>query len=127
MEEAVVSVQKFYSKKKRTISVPETSQESKKAKLELEAEAPEEPINFINKLFNSEGFNHITEAILCFLDHKTQLSCRLVCHSWRDRMDRDPYFWIKKCDKKGQTQDLHNAWMKLIGEFERSLRFEKDL
>ena len=111
------------SKKRHRISSLEISQESKKAKLE----APVEPINFINKLFNSEGFNHITEKILCFLDHKTQLSCRLVCHSWTDRIDRDPYFWIKKCDKKGQTKDVHNALIKLIGQFERSLRFDKDL
>ena len=123
MEEVAVSVKKFYSKKKRRVLSPETFQEPKKAKLE----APEEPKNFINKLFNSEGFNHITEKILCFLDHKNQLTCRFVCHSWKDRMDRDPYFWIQKCDKKGQTKELHNAWIKLIGEFERNLRFEKDL
>ena len=63
-EEAAVSVQKFYSKKKRRISFTETSQESKKARLELEeAEAqPVEPINFINQLFNSEVHMYITKV-----------------------------------------------------------------
>ena len=47
------------------------------------------------------------------MDHKTQLSCRSICKSWKKHID-SPYFWIKKLNSKGQSIDLQNAWIDLL-------------
>ena len=93
----------------------------KKAKLE----AKKETLNIINKLFKSEGFKDITEKILKYLDHNSQLSCRLVCHSWKDRID--PFFWIKKFDEKKISKENRNIWVEIANNIQRGSQTEKNL
>ena len=99
----------------------EWSAKTEKAK----KEAKKEPLNIINKLFKSEGFKHITEKILKYLDHKNQLSCRLVCQSWKDFMD--PFFWIKKFDGKKISKENRNVWLEIANNIQRGSLTEKNL
>ena len=55
----------------------------------------------------------IATKIFLFLDHQDQMACRLVSTTWRALMDQ-PSFWIKKCDQRGQPQELHDAWLDLL-------------
>ena len=113
-------------------SVFETSQISKKAKVST---PPQEIEPFhINTLFKNPAFSHISEKILWFLDHKTQLSCRLVCQSWKAQIDQ-PRFWIKKCDQEKthcdfwhapQPKYIHHAWIELDGKVEKGSPAEQD-
>ena len=119
-------------KRKMSLSVFETSQISKKAKVST---PPQEIEPFhINSLFKNPAFSHISEKILWFLDHKTQLSCRLVSQSWKAQIDQ-PRFWIKKCDKEKTHCDLwhypqpkyiHRAWMELNKKVEKGSSAEED-
>ena len=34
-------------------------------------------------LMNNSGLSHIVDCIFWYLDDKSQLKCRLVCHSWK--------------------------------------------
>ena len=55
----------------------------------------------------------IATKIFWLLDHQDQMACRLVSPNWKVHMDQ-PCFWIKKCDQKGQSQELHDAWFDLL-------------
>ena len=55
----------------------------------------------------------IAMKIFGFLDHEDQMACRLVSPTWKKHMDQ-PSFWIKKCDQRGQSQELHDAWYDLL-------------
>ena len=72
----------------------------------------------MNSQISNPGFAHITNKILQSLDHQSQLNCRKVSHSFK-RQVHQTYFWIKKCDLKGQSQNLHNAWMELLIDVEK--------
>ena len=72
------------------------------------------------------GFSNITKKILLHLDQKDLQACRLVCHSWKMQVDK-PHLWIKKCDYKGQSEDLHNAWFDLVRRIEKGSFLEKQL
>ena len=63
------------------------------------------------------GYSCIARKILWFLDHQDQMACRLVSPTWKAHMDQ-PSFWIKKCDQRGQTKELHDAWIDLIQRIE---------
>ena len=67
----------------------------------------------IKTLTNNQGFLHISEKIFLLLDKKSILACRFVNPSWKNIID-NPTFWIKKCDQKGLTKDLQNAWIDTI-------------
>ena len=67
----------------------------------------------MNSLMCNPGYSHISQKILWLLDHKNQMICRLVSPAWKAHMD-DPYFWIKKLDKKGQSKEIHDGWIDLV-------------
>ena len=69
----------------------------------------------IGTLFHNPGYSHIAQKIFWYLDHNNQLSCRLVCHSWKAHIDR-PHFWIKKCYSYGRSQYLRDSWIKIANE-----------
>ena len=73
----------------------------------------------INILMDNPGFFNVVQIILSRLDQKSLLECRLVCHSWKSQVDQ-PLFWLKKCDAKGQSKNLHNAWNELIQKIEKN-------
>ena len=75
-------------------------------------EVSEKPIGI---LFHNPGYSHIAQKILWHLDHNSQLSSRLVCHSWKTHIDK-PHFWIKKCYPSGRSQYLRDAWIKIANE-----------
>ena len=75
-------------------------------------EVSEKPIGI---LFHNPGYSHIAQKILWHLDHNSQLSSRLVCHSWKTHIDK-PHFWIKKCYPSGRCQYLRDAWIKIANE-----------
>ena len=117
-------------KHKNSSSDIETIQDPKKTKLQPPLEVKP---NYINTLFDSPGFNHITGKLLWLLDDKSLSSCRLVCDSWRARIDHDPYFWIKKCDEKPHIdnnfvhpEELHDAFIHLAGKIEKGSLVEQD-
>ena len=62
---------------------------------------------------SNPGYSHISQKILWLLDHKNQMVCRLVSPAWKALMD-DPYFWIEKLDKKGQSKEIHDGWIDLV-------------
>ena len=72
------------------------------------------------------GYAHIGQKILNLLNHKDQMTCRLVSPDWKAQMDQ-AYFWIQKCDKKGQSKELHDAWIDLVQRIERGSHLEQDL
>ena len=69
----------------------------------------------LKKLAMDSAMNNslIAMKIFGFLDHEDQMACRLVSPTWKKHMDQ-PSFWIKKCDQRGQTQELHDAWYDLL-------------
>ena len=67
----------------------------------------------INTLFNNQGYLHISEKIFLHLNKKSILACRLVNSSWKNIID-NPIFWVKKCDQKGISKDLHNTLIETI-------------
>ena len=71
----------------------------------------------INDIMNNPGFSNISKKIFWILNHNTQLSSRFVCKSWKKHID-SPYFWIKKLNLKGQTNELQNAWIDLLQRIE---------
>ena len=95
---------------------------------ETEEENIDEPnssktITNINDIMDNPGFSHVTEKILQSLDHKTCLSSRFVCKSWKKHFD-NPYIWIKKLNQKGQPTDLQNAWIDLLQRIEKGSLIE---
>ena len=93
--------------KRKKSSPNKPSQSCKKvAKQKVEISSPN---NSIHILFSNPGYLPIAEKIFGYLDLRSQLSSRLVCHSWKeDHIDR-PHFWIKKCDQIGQ--EFFKSWM----------------
>ena len=77
----------------------------------------------MNSLISNPGLAHITNKILWSLDHQSQLNCRKVSCSFKAQVHQ-PYFWIKKCDQKGQSQDLRDAWMELLVDVEKGSELE---
>lgn len=67
----------------------------------------------MDELTKNPGLEHISQNIFWLLDHESQMTCRQVNHCWKAQLDR-PYFWVKKCDSKGQSKELSNAWIHLI-------------
>ena len=63
----------------------------------------------MDTLINNPGFNNITKKIFLLLDHETLLTCRLVCKSFKTKVE-DPYCWIKICSQLGQPKSLTDLW-----------------
>ena len=103
--------------KKRKIEAEIQPNSSKKQKLQS---------SYMNSLMKNPGFSNITEKILLHLVHKDLQSCRLVCHSWKMQVDQ-PHFWIKKCNQRGQSGDLFNAWFDLVRRIEKGSFLENEL
>ena len=109
----------FTRSKKRTLNEEQSEKiSSKKEKIQS--------INNMNGLMENLGFSNITKKILLNLDQKDLQACRLVCHSWKMQVDK-PHLWIKKCDYKGQSEDLHNTWFDLVRRIEKGSFLEKQL
>ena len=89
---------------KRKKSSNKPSQNKKAAKQEADI-SPQS----ICILFANPGYSPIAQKIFGYLDHKSQLSSRLVCHSWKEDHIDQPHFWIKKCDQIGQ--EFFKSWM----------------
>ena len=85
-----------------------------------------DPSTNINDVIDNPGFSNISQKIFWLLDHKTQLSSRSVCKSWKKHID-SPYFWIKKLNSKGQTIDLQNAWIDLLQRIEEGSSLEVEI
>ena len=79
-----------------------------------------------NSIINNPGFSHITSRIFGYLDHKSQLQCRLVGQSWKSHVDQ-PLFWLKKLEKKGQSKNLSKAWCDLFQRIEEGSSLEEEL
>ena len=103
---------------------------SKKRKNEeeirLNSSSKKQKFQSMNTLMENPGFSNITEKILLHLDHKDLQACRLVCHSWKIQVDQ-PHFWIKKCNQRGQSEELFNAWFDLVRRIEKQSFLEKEL
>ena len=97
-----------------------SSRKPKNAKIEVPCDSN------IEKITNNPGFSHISSKIFGLLDHKDQLTVRSVCQSWKAHID-EPHFWIKKLDRKGQSEDLRNKWIDLVQRIERGSSIESEL
>ena len=53
-------------------------------------------------VIGNPGLPVITQNILFYLDHKSQMAFRQVCQSWKEQVDI-PLFWIKKLNRVGQN------------------------
>ena len=93
------------------------------SKMEMPTEANKPPSD-LNILLTNPGYSQIARNILLRLDHKSQLSCRLVSESWKAHIDQ-PFFWILKCDLKGQTKKLHDAWVYSFQDIEMGSDIEE--
>ena len=60
------------------------------------------------------------------LDQDTLLSCRFVSQSFRERVN-DPHIWIEKLDNKGQSRELHVAWIDLLRQIEKGSTLENEV
>ena len=63
----------------------------------------------MESLINNPGFDNITKKIFLLLDPETLLTCRLVCKSFKTKVE-DPYCWIKRCSQLGQPKSLTDLW-----------------
>ena len=77
-------------------------------------------------LIGNPGFSNINQSILSYLDHQSQMSFRSVCQSWKEQVDQ-PYFWIEKLDSKGQSKNLRNSWIDLVGRIQKGSDLEKEV
>ena len=81
----------------------------------------------MNNLIHNSGFFQITTKILHTLDDKTQLECRLVCKSLKALVNK-PLLWIQKLDiKRGQSKEVHDAWIDLMQRIEEGSFLEQEL
>ena len=62
----------------------------------------------MEQFIENPGYQHIGQLIFQYLDHKTLLSCRFVCQTWKIFLD-DPRFWLRKCAHENARQYLFNA------------------
>ena len=95
-----------------------------KKKLKIDHMPIDEPFD-INSLLTYPGYSLISQKILWNLDHKSHLTFRLVCRSWKNLVDR-PYFWLTKCVQKGMAEDLKISWTDLLQKVEENSFLEKD-
>ena len=79
----------------------------------------------MNSIMRNPGYSHIGQKILKLLNHESQMICRLVNPDWKAQMDQ-AYFWIQKCDKKGQAKELSDSWIDLVQQIERGSHLEQD-
>ena len=80
----------------------------------------------LNTVFENPGFLIISSTISLLLDQDALLSCRLVSQSFRERVD-DPHIWIVKLDNKGQSRELHVAWIDLVQQIEKGSTLENEI
>ena len=80
----------------------------------------------MNSLLNNPGFSQITRKILICLDQENLESCRLVSNSWKFHVDQ-PCLWIKKLDQKGQSKELHDAWIDSLNRIEEGSSLNQEL
>ena len=73
----------------------------------------------MESLINNPGFDKITKKIFLLLDPETLLTCRLVCKSFKTKVE-DPYCWIKRCSQLGQPKSLTNLWTDLVQRVKKS-------
>ena len=73
---------------------PEEIQDTKKKISKLEE---------TNMVIGNPAFPGINQNILFCLDHKSQMSFRQVCQSWKEEVDQ-PLFWIKKLNLKSHSK-----------------------
>ena len=64
----------------------------------------------MDQIIENPGYLHIGQLIFQYLNHKTLLSCRFACQSWKIFLN-DPKFWLRKCARhdKNSRQNLLNA------------------
>ena len=112
---------------KHSEMLPKPKQPSQKSSRKAKRVKIEPPCDSnIEKITNNPGFSHISSKIFGLLDHKDQLTVRSVCQSWKAHID-EPYFWIKKLDRKGQSKDLRNKWIDLAQRIEKGSTIETHL
>jgi len=70
-------------------------------------------------LISNPGYHHIAEELLLSLDLKNLLKCRLVNSTWKNFLDMNPTFWIKKCQQFGLRDEICTAWIKLAQKLEQ--------
>ena len=103
---------------RNSVGTKDNASAPKKARLNLDTK------NELDTLMTNPGFSHIASNISLRLDHESQLRCRMVCQSWKANIDQ-PHFWILKCDRKGQSKSLHDAWVDLFQDIEKGSAIEE--
>ena len=74
----------------------------------------------MEQFFLNPGLCHIGKSILMFLDHKSLISCRSVCKSWKNIID-NPRFWGKKCAQVDLIfSKTQNNWIEMIKKIEEN-------
>jgi len=61
----------------------------------------------------------VAEKLLLSLDFKNLLKCRLVNSTWKNFLDMNPTFWIKKCQHFGLRDEICLAWKNLAQKLEQ--------
>ena len=77
-------------------------------------------------VIGNPGLPVITQNILFYLDHGSQMAFRQVCQSWKEQVDQ-PLFWIKKLNLKSHAKELGNAWIELVGRIQKGSDLEKEV
>ena len=77
-------------------------------------------------VIGNPGLPVITQNILFYLDHGSQMAFRQVCQSWKEQVDQ-PLFWIKKLNLKSHAKELGNAWIELVGRIQKGSDLEKEI
>merc|ERR1712016_140383 len=95
---------------------PDGIQETKKEFADLEA----------NTIIGNPGLPSINQNILSCLDHKSQMTFRQVCQSWKEQVDA-PLFWIKKLNLKPHPKRLGNVWIDLVRRIHKGSDLEKEV
>ena len=68
---------------------------------------------------NNPGYHHVAEKMLLSLDFKNLLKCRLVNSTWKNFLDMNPTFWIKKCQQFGLRDEICLACKNLAQKLEQ--------
>ena len=68
---------------------------------------------------SNPGYHHVAEKMLLSLDFKNLLKCRLVNSTWKNFLDMNPTFWIKKCQQFGLRDEICLAWKNLAQKLEQ--------
>ena len=72
----------------------------------------------MGSLINNPGYHNITKKIFLLLDHESLITCRSVCQSLKTKVE-DPYYWINRCSKIGQSKSLTDSWIDLVQRIEK--------